>query len=202
MEKLTWRYRSNDALLLLWASRASTPAFSSNRLHEYQAVPVFTPRTHTHPAKFVFAVMWLRNEPTKSINKTWNWELYPYLQPPFFSIVLWQCEHSFVFDLIQFAVSLSSLHFLSHILVTAQITGRWSLSIGQPKQNLCSFPCKPSPSCWLLVTSCVSEPIPRAPQDTLGTMVTRLDFEAAEGHETVLVHEGYGQNFRFLLQPT
>ena len=35
----TCRYRSKLARLLLWASLASTPAFSSYRLHEYHAVP-------------------------------------------------------------------------------------------------------------------------------------------------------------------
>ena len=47
-----------------------------------------------------------------------------WLHPPFFSIVLWHLLHSFVLLLIQFAVSLSSSHFFSHIFATLQITGR------------------------------------------------------------------------------
>lgn len=46
-----------------------------------------------------------------------------YLHPPFFSIVLIHLLHSFVLLLIQFAVSLSSLHFFSHILATPHTTG-------------------------------------------------------------------------------
>jgi hypothetical protein len=152
--KLTWRYRSNDALLLLWASRASIPAFSSYRLHEYHAVPCSLQgpmHTQQNSCLHFLQVMWL--ELGYRIGKcvSINFEKNSYLQPPFFSIVLWHCGHSLVLDLIQLAVSLSSRHFLSHILATAQIRGRWSLSIGQPKQNLCSLPCKPGPICWLLL---------------------------------------------------
>ena len=59
---LTWRYRSNDALLLLWASRASIPPFSSNRLHEYQAVPCSLQgpmHTQQNSCLHFLHVMWL-----------------------------------------------------------------------------------------------------------------------------------------------
>ena len=91
-----------------------------------------------------------------------------WLHPPFFSIVLWHLLHSFVLLLIQFAVSLSSLHFCSHIFATAQMTGRWSVSIGQPKQNTCV----------------------EVEQVTIGTVVSSDDLVAADTHDTVFVQDG------------
>lgn len=112
--------------------------------------PVLAPRTHTDPAEFMFTFLashmavleaemlatFTPTSPCRDERQT------TYLHPPFFSMVLWQLLHSFVLLLIQFAVSLSSWHFLSHILATPQITGRWSLSTLQPKQNLCSLPAR------------------------------------------------------------
>jgi hypothetical protein len=45
------------------------------------------------------------------------------LHPPFFSIVEWHLGHSFVLADIQFAVSESSSHFLSHFFTSAQGAG-------------------------------------------------------------------------------
>ena len=109
-----------------------------------------------------------------------------WLHPPFFSIVLWHLLHSFVFVLIQFAVSLSSRHFCNHSFDTAHTNGRWSLSIGQPKQKMCSF--GEIPSCD--ARSCCCPGIPRAPHDTMGTTVSSDDLVDAAGHETVFVHSG------------
>jgi hypothetical protein len=109
---------------------------------------VLGPWAHTHPTEFVLALLACHmavqrekafNEAERKKKRTTT-----YLQPPFFSIVLWHCGHSFVLLLIQFAVSLSSRHFFNHIFATAHIIGLWSLSIGQPKQNQCSFPTNPN----------------------------------------------------------
>lgn len=91
-----------------------------------------------------------------------------WLHPPFFSIVLWHLLHSFVLLLIQFAVSLSSLHFCSHIFATAQMIGRWSASMGHPKQNTCAG----------------------SAHDTIGTIDVSDDLVAADVHETVFVQDG------------
>jgi len=65
LKTLTWRYRSNDALLLLWASRASIPAFSSYRLHEYHAVPCSLQgpiHTQQNSCLHFLQVIWLKLE--------------------------------------------------------------------------------------------------------------------------------------------
>jgi hypothetical protein len=44
--------------------------------------------------------------------------------------------------------------------------------------------------------------IPRAPQETVGTSVVKLDFDDAEGQETVFIQDGYGQYFKFGFEAT
>lgn len=115
-----------------------------------------------------------------------------WLHPPFFSIVDKHLLHSFVLLLIQFAVSLSSWHFFIHNRATEHTTGRWSPSIAQPKQNLCSLPASERLPCF--PHSCASAKpsviTPQAPHETVGTTVIRLEREAAAGQATVFVHPG------------
>jgi len=59
-----------------------------------------------------------------------------WLQPPFFSMVETHFGHSFVFADIQFAVSESSSHFLTHFFTNEQGVGWWSVT-EQPKQKEC-----------------------------------------------------------------
>ena len=80
--------------------------------------------THAHPTKLVLAFLAGHVATERFVSNDVAELMGTYLQPPFFSIVLWHFEHSLVLLLIQFAVSLSSRHFLSHIFATPHITGR------------------------------------------------------------------------------
>ncbi|KAF7319611.1 hypothetical protein HMN09_00301500 [Mycena chlorophos] len=86
-----------------------------------------------------------------------------WLHPPFFSIVLTLLGHSLVLFWIQLATSLSSRHLLSHNKAMPHTTGRWSLSMVHPKQNLC----------YLAETPLLGlrEQEDRVPQETVGATV-------------------------------
>jgi len=114
---ITWRYRSRDARLLACWSLASDELFSSYRLQLY----------HWLPCSLQGPIQIQQNSYPHFRQVIW-------LHPPFFSMVEAHLEHSLVFALIQFAVSESSLHFLSHFLTSGQRQGWWSWRV-QPKQK-------------------------------------------------------------------
>lgn len=103
------------------ASRAARASSSSYLLQLYQDDP------------------WGSHEPRHTQQKSCLqfWFLHTiWLQPPSFSIVTLHFGHSFVFAAIQFDVSESSSHFLSHFLSNRHCTGSCQFS-PQSKQNVC-----------------------------------------------------------------
>mmetsp|Transcript_13965 Transcript_13965/g.34945 ORF Transcript_13965/g.34945 Transcript_13965/m.34945 type:complete len:249 (+) Transcript_13965:822-1568(+) len=63
-----------------------------------------------------------------------------WLQPPFFSMVLWHFGQSCVFALSQLAVSLSSRHFFSHLFTTLHGAGACISGCRHDEQNVWPLP--------------------------------------------------------------